>query len=80
MDVVLRPSGPGGTSWVMEDRLGRALGTVKQSEQEAGFEIAPVASSSLNSVMRLHATLGDAMTAIARHMHGECTLDSGDWD
>jgi hypothetical protein len=80
MDVVLKQTGSEGTSWSLKDRLGRTLGTVQQSKQAAGFEIAPVASSTLTSVPKLHATLDEAMTAIAKHMHGECTLDSQDWD
>ncbi len=44
------------------------------------FEIKPNPSSSLQAVPTSHATLNEAMTAIASHMQGECTLDSQDWD
>jgi hypothetical protein len=80
MDVVVSPTGSGGTSWSLKDRLGRPLGTIEQSDQAAGFEIKPEPDSSLRSGSYFHATLNEAMTAIAKHMHGECTLDSQDWD
>jgi hypothetical protein len=80
MDVVLKPTGSQGTAWSLKDRLGRTLGAIEQSKHAVGFEITPVAGGGLNSVLRLHATLDEAMTAIAKHMHGECTLDSQDRD
>ncbi|MCJ2014741.1 hypothetical protein [Methylobacterium sp. J-076] len=80
MDVVVTPAGSEGTVWNLKDRLGRRLGTIDHSDQEAGFRITPEATGSLNPIQRLHATLDEAMTAIAKHMHGECTLDSQDWD
>lgn len=80
MDVVVTPSGPEGTSWTLKDRLGRSLGNIEKSGLATGYEIKPGPSSSLRAVPVFYATLDDAMTAIARHMQGECTLDSQDWD
>lgn len=78
MDVVVTPTGPTGTSWSLKDRLGRQLGAIDQDQEEL-FQITPSAGG-LTSVPRTHLTLDHAMTAIAKHMHGECTLDSQDWD
>ncbi|GJE13842.1 MULTISPECIES: hypothetical protein [Methylobacterium] len=78
MDVVVTPTGSDGTSWSLKDRLGRQLGAIDQDQEEL-FQITPSAGG-LTSVPRTHPTLDQAMTAIAKHMHGECTLDSQDWD
>ena len=80
MDVVVTPTGAEGNSWTLKDRLGRPLGTIEQSGHAAGFEIKPEPSGGLRAVPTLHAALGEAMTAIAKHMQGECSLDSQDWD
>jgi hypothetical protein len=80
MDVVVTPTGSEGTSWSLKDRLGRSIGDIEKSGLATGFEIKPGPSSSLRAVPTFHATLNDAMTAIASHMQGECTLDSQDWD
>ncbi|MGT2482307.1 hypothetical protein ACU4GR_33540 (plasmid) [Methylobacterium oryzae CBMB20] len=80
MDVVVTPTGSAGTSWSLKDRLGRPLGAIELSGLATGFEIKPELSGGLRAVPTFHATLNDAMTAIARHMQGECTLDSQDWD
>jgi hypothetical protein len=79
MDVVVTPTGSTGTSWSLKDRLGRPLGAIKQ-DGEGLFQISHTVGSGLTSVPFTHTSLGQAMTAIAKHMHGECTLDSGDWD
>ncbi len=80
MDVVVTPTGSEGTSWSLKDRLGRPLGDIERSGLATGFEIKPGSNNSLRAVPVFHATLDEAMTAIARHMQGECTLDSQDWD
>lgn len=80
MDVVVTPTGTEGRSWSLKDRLGRSLGAIEMSGLATGFEIKPEKSGGLRSVPVFHATLNDAMTAIAKHMQGECTLDSEDWD
>jgi hypothetical protein len=79
MDVVVTPTGSEGTSWSLKDRLGRHLGDIERSGLATGFEIKPKPSSSLQAVPTSHATLNEAMTAIASQMQGECTLDSQDW-
>ena len=80
MDVVVTPTGSAGTSWNLKDRLGRPLGAIEMSGLATGFEIKPEPSGGLRAVPTFHATLDEAMTAIAKHIHGECTLDSQDWD
>lgn len=80
MDVVVTPTGSQGDAWSLKDRLGRSLGTIEQSGHAAGFEIRPEPNGGLQAGSYFHATLNEAMTAIAKHMHGECTLDSQDWD
>ena len=77
MDVVT-PTGSSGTSWGLKDRLGRPLGAIDQDPEKL-FQITPAAGA-LRSVPRTHPTLDQAMTAIAKHMQGACTLDSQDWD
>ncbi|MCJ2063044.1 hypothetical protein MKK63_10020 [Methylobacterium sp. J-088] len=79
MDVVVTPTGSEGNSWTLKDRLGRVLGAVDQDDEEL-FQITPDPLGTLKSVPRTHATLDKAMTAIAKHTHGECTLESQDWD
>ncbi|TXM66283.1 hypothetical protein FV226_23705 [Methylobacterium sp. WL12] len=79
MDIVVTPTGSRGTSWSLTDRLSRQLGTIEQDAEEL-FQITPEARGALNTVPRTHPTLDTAMTAIAKHMQGACTLDSQDWD
>lgn len=80
MDVVVTPVGAKGSSWSLKDRLGRPLGTIKRSGKPESFEISPEPGKSLQFITQRHASLDAAMTAIAKHMQGECTLDSQDWD
>ena len=80
MDVVVTLVGSAGTTWNLDDRLGRHLGSIRKSEGVQPFEIEPVPSSALRGVNRLHTTLDTAMSAIARQMGGACKLDSQDWD
>jgi hypothetical protein len=72
MDVVVRPIGVRGTEWDLADRLGRPLGKIWKASV---FEIYPDPSSRLQGVESLHASLDEAMTAIARHMGGACQLE-----
>lgn len=80
MDVVLTPVGSVGQAWVLKDRLGRSLGNISKTGDTPEVQIQPDASSILKSVKREHASLSDAMSAIARLAAGACTLDSGDWN
>jgi hypothetical protein len=77
MDVVVTPSGSGSPSWSLKDRLGRPLGGIKQ-DTEGLFQISHTPGGSLTSIPCTHNSLREAMTAIAKHMHGACTLDGGD--
>ena len=76
MDVVVKPTGSEGNAWSLEDRLGRSLGTIGQSEDAAGFQITPDPAGGLRAIPRGHHTLDEAMTAIAECMRGACMLDS----
>ena len=80
MDVVVTPVGSAGTTWNLDDRLGRHLGIIRKSEGAQPFEIEPVPTGALLGVNRLHTTLDAAMSAIATRMGGACELDSQDWD
>ena len=77
MDVVLTPVGTDGTAWSLTDRLRRPLGTVKKGD---GFTIVPAVAGSFLGVEKHHPSLDAAMTAIAKHLGGACSLDSQDWD
>ena len=77
MDVVLTPVGPDGTRWSLTNRLRRPLGTVEKGDD---FTIVPELAGGLISIEKHHPTLDAAMTAIARHLGGTCSLDSQDWD
>jgi hypothetical protein len=74
MDVVVRPIGVRGTEWDLADRLGRPLGKIWKARV---FEVYPDPSSRLQGGEGLHASLDEAMVAIAWHMGGACQLGSG---
>jgi hypothetical protein len=76
MDVVVKPTGSAGTYWTLEDRLGRSLGAIFHYRPSGSFVIA--AKGALFGIPPLHATLDDAMNAIAQKTHGTCELDSRD--
>ncbi|MHB2206326.1 hypothetical protein [Methylobacterium sp. CM6257] len=76
MDVVVKSAGSAGTCWTLADRLGRSLGAIYHYRPNGSFVIA--AKGALVGIVPLHATLDDAMTAIAHKMHGACELDSGE--
>ncbi|QRM34144.1 hypothetical protein [Microvirga sp. VF16] len=79
MDVVvtlaeLKPTG----TWTLSDRLGRPLGIISEVSP-ALFAIDANGSSGLSGMGTANfLSLNDAMTAIARHMKGECQLSSSD--
>jgi hypothetical protein len=77
VDVVVMPAEFKAGTWTLSDRLGRPLGTITEVSPLL-FVINAAPSSGLSrmasaSFLSLH----DAMTAIARHMRGECQLSSG---
>ena len=80
MDVVVTPMGSEGVSWSLKDRLGRTIGSIARSTDAKTFEVSPEPDGGFKTVERAHPSLDDAMTAIAKHMRGACSLDSQDWD
>ena len=44
------------------------------------FTIVPAVAESFHGVEKHHPTLDTAMTAIAKHLGGACSLDSQEWD
>jgi hypothetical protein len=78
VDVVVIPAEFKPGTWTLSDRLGRPLRTIAEVSP-ALFVINAAPNSGLSgmasaSFLALH----DAMTAIARHMKGECQLSSSD--
>jgi hypothetical protein len=70
----LKPVG----TWTLSDRLGRPLGTITQAFPSL-FVINASRDTQLSGLDTANfPSLDDAMTAIARHMKGECQLFSGD--
>jgi hypothetical protein len=80
MDVVLTPTGSTGDMWSLKDRLGRSLGKIMKPKNSNDFQITPEPNSALAGIKTGYASLGDAMSAIAKMTSGTCTLDSQDWD
>jgi hypothetical protein len=80
MDVVLTPAGSEVDVWSLKDRLGRDLGTIAKGSKAGTFRIRPEPGSALQSVKIEHATLDEAMSAIAKLTNGACNLDSQQWD
>jgi hypothetical protein len=79
MDVMVTPAElkPAGI-WRLSDRLGRPLGTITEASPSL-FVIGANRDSRLSGMETANfRSLNDAMTAIARHMKGECQLSSDD--
>jgi hypothetical protein len=79
VDVVVTPAElkPVGT-WTLSDRLGRPLGAITQAFPSL-FVIHAHRNTQLSGMdTASFPSLNDAMTAIVRHMKGECQLSSGD--
>jgi hypothetical protein len=79
MDVVVTPAElKSAGTWMLSDRLGRPLGTITEVSPSL-FVIDANRASGLSGMGTANfPSLDDAMTAIARHMKGECQLSSGD--
>lgn len=79
MDVVVTPAElkPAGI-WTLSDRLGRPLGTITEASPFLFVIDAPRDSGLSEMGSDNFPSLNDAMTAIARHMKGECQLSSAD--
>jgi hypothetical protein len=74
VDVVVIPAEFKPGTWTLSDRLGRPLGTIAEVPPSL-FVINAAPGSGLSrmasaSFLSLH----DAMTAISRHMKGECQI------
>jgi hypothetical protein len=78
VDVVVTPAEFKPGTWTLSDRLRRPLGTITEA-----FPSLFVINAEGNSGLSRMATasfpsLDDAMSAIARHMKGECQLFGSD--
>jgi hypothetical protein len=78
VDVVVTPAEIKPGTWMLSDRLRRPLGTITEASPSL-FVIHADGNSGLARMATADfPSLDDAMTAIARHMKGECQLSSGD--
>jgi hypothetical protein len=78
VDVVVTPAKVKPGTWTLNDRLGRPLGTITEASPSL-FVVNPAPNSGLSKMASASfVSLHDAMSAIARHMKGECQLSSGD--
>ncbi|WP_114189394.1 hypothetical protein, partial [Microvirga aerophila] len=76
MDVVVTPAAFKPRTWALSDRLGRPLGTITEASSSL-FVIHPDRNSGLSKIgVANFPSLDEAMSAIARHMRGECQLAS----
>jgi hypothetical protein len=77
VDVVVTPAEFKPGTWMLSDRLQRPLGIIT----EVAPSLFTIQADGNAGMARMEATnfvsLGSAMTAIARHMKGECQLSSG---
>ncbi len=77
VDVVVTPGELEPGTWMLTDRLGRSLGTVA----EASPSLFVLNADRHSELSRMRTTdfpsLNEAMSAIAKHMKGECQLSSG---
>jgi hypothetical protein len=80
MDVVVtlaQSAQSAGGTWRLEDRLGRFLGTIRQTPRLNEFTIVPEPGAPLGGPYAPYPTLDAAMWAIERHLGGACELVSG---
>jgi hypothetical protein len=78
MDVVVTPAESKQGTWTLSDRLGRPLGKITEVSATL-FVVNADPNSGLSKLASASfVSLHDAMSAIARHMKGECQLSSGD--
>ncbi len=77
VDVVVTPAELKPGTWMLSDRLRRPLGTIT----EVSPSLFTIQADGNLGLARLESTnfvsLGSAMSAIAKHMKGECQLSSG---
>jgi hypothetical protein len=77
VDVVVTPAEFKPGTWMLSDRLRRPLGTITEVSPSL-FTIQADGNSDLARIEAANfSTLDSAMSAIAKHMKGECQLSSG---
>ena len=77
MDVVVTPAEFKPGTWMLHDRLRRPLGTITEVSPSL-FTIQAHGNPGLAQIESTNfVSLGSAMSAIAKHMKGECQLSSG---
>jgi hypothetical protein len=77
VDVVVTPAESKPGTWILSDRLRRPLGTITEVSPSL-FTIQADGNPGLTGVESTHfVSLGSAMSAIAKHMKGECQFSSG---
>jgi hypothetical protein len=77
MDVVVTPAEFKPGTWTLSDRLRRPLGIITEVSPTI-FVVTADRNSGLSKMGSVSfVSLDDAMSAIARHMKGECQLSSG---
>jgi len=75
MDVVVTLKG--NSTWLLNDRLGRLLGEIKQPDAGT-YTIFPAPNSALLGIRPSpYPSLQDAMSVIEFHAKGQCQLSSG---
>lgn len=76
MDVVVTPAKFKAGTWTLADRLGRPLGTISETSLSLFVIDADRSSGLFKMAAANFLSLDSAMSAIARHMKGECQLSS----
>ena len=77
VDVVVTPAEFKPGTWTLSDRLRRPLGIITEVSPTI-FVVTADRNSGLSKMGSVSfVSLDDAMSAIARHMKGECQLSSG---
>jgi hypothetical protein len=78
VDVVVRLAEFEPGTWTLSDRLGRPLGTITNISPALFVIHADCNSGLFKMATATFPSLNEAMSAIARHMKGECQLSRGD--
>jgi len=77
VDVVVTPAGFKPGTWMLSDRLRRPLGTIT----EVSLSLFTIQADGNSGLVGMEAanfpSLDSAMSAIAKHMKGECQLSRG---
>jgi hypothetical protein len=77
VDVVVTPAELRPGTWMLSDRLRRPLGTITEVSLQL-FIVHAEGNSGLAGMETANfSSLDSAMSAIAKHMKGECQLSSG---